>query len=231
MKRSTPQSLWISYVVTGSTALLVAVASGCAIPAQRVTPPAAPQDSVQEVRRREIENDRERREAYVRAEPLMNSPIPAPAAFHTDRPAYTVARDSILTVVVTYVNRMSDTAYLPSWSGPGLERNVEPRHWLLQLWTGDHWVWAHTRGWLPEMPPPIRIPPGGMFTHILRVPAGTLVRAHHSPRPTTTNPAALSGTYRLLYTVYRGWTDDPGNEPPTAPLKESVSNTFTVTIQ
>ena len=48
----------------------------------------------------ELRHNRERQEAAIRAEPLMNSAIPAPAALHTDRLAYVVARDSVLKAVV-----------------------------------------------------------------------------------------------------------------------------------
>ncbi len=137
--------------------------------------------------------------------------------------------------MVTYVNRMADTAYLPGWRDHGSGSSLVPRYWLLQLWTGDRWVWVYNHGAATVDGwgiPPIRVPPGGTLTHTVLVDAETLVGVLRAVRTTGPDPASRAGTYRLWYWVYRGWADDPVyHKLPQAPPAEHVSNTFTVIIQ
>lgn len=119
---------------------------------------------------RSLGEEEQRQPRVSEADSLLLSLAPNPAAFHTDRPAYTVADDSVLAVVVTFVNRMEDTAYLRSFRS-------EPRSWWLQLWSGDRWVWVHHLIVVEPTDPPITVPPGFTYTHTVRIPSGKLNRA------------------------------------------------------
>lgn len=151
---------------------------------------------------------------------------PSGAPIETDRPVYVVndsANVARLTIHMTYRNNTGKDVFLPTCRGP-----QPPR---LQKQVGDSWVVAFAPNVLGCEEPPISVRAGDSYEYTFNILAG-MPNSGYAPRFAVSE---VPGTYRILWEIFRGTTNDgSGHAVATKdplPVEQEISNTFRLVVR